>query len=388
MKKCLLTVFFLTYVVVVKAQDLDFNSQTPIYPNAATSHTYPSVGAPATSVAISTSGSNAEFSGTTQPRPRSNGLQSQVNFSNNSSCVTFTMTFNPGVTNLNFDIIEIDRGSSNGTTPETYNYIDKITLTGSIAGTSVTPTIGNDSQNGNVVSGNVITGSASTTGSSNAIVFPQVNVVNIEYCNGAGSQSNPTSQSVTIGDMSWDTPLPVNLTTFSSVQNLTGIELFWRTAEEVNNEYFEVQRSSDARSFESISRIDGEGTTAAGKEYNFIDEFPFDGVNYYRLMQHDLDGSIHFSKIIAQNFSAEKPIITLFPNPLPRNEPLQIRSRKADFSSIELYSSSGKLIPFNSRVAEEGLKEIEFGSTSSGEVLFLKFYNTEGQVIIKRILVE
>jgi hypothetical protein len=108
-----------------EAQDLDFNTTAPIYPDGGISHSYtPAIGNSPSVVSITASGSTNRFSGTTQPRRRSNGLQSQVNFETTAECITFTITFTPSVTGLQFYMYGVDRGTAQATMPVTYSFVD------------------------------------------------------------------------------------------------------------------------------------------------------------------------------------------------------------------------------------------------------------------------
>ena len=87
--------------------------------------------------------------------------------------------------------------------------------------------------------------------------------------------------------------------------------LRWQTANEVNNDRFEVERSTDASTWQRI------GTVAAAPSfvYRFVDETPLDAVTYYRLRQVDLDGTEHLSEtVVLRPNGAENPS-GIYPNP-------------------------------------------------------------------------
>ena len=93
------------------------------------------------------------------------------------------------------------------------------------------------------------------------------------------------------------TALPVTLASFNTKANGRMANLDWATASEANNAYFDVERSADARSFISLGRVAGRGTTAARQTYSFTDEAPANGANYYRLKQVDTDGTFSYSPV-------------------------------------------------------------------------------------------
>jgi hypothetical protein len=74
-------------------------------------------------------------------------------------------------------------------------------------------------------------------------------------------------------------PLPVVLTHFEGQSEKSGVNVFWKTSTEINNANFEVQKSRNARSFETIAKVNGNGNSQDISAYSFIDEKPFEGSN-------------------------------------------------------------------------------------------------------------
>jgi hypothetical protein len=108
------------------------------------------------------------------------------------------------------------------------------------------------------------------------------------------------------------TILPVTLISFSGKNDADENHLTWKTTSETNNSGFEIERSADAKSFERIGFVDGNGDSKVVKNYNFTDSNP-SSTTYYRLKQIDYDGQFEYSRIIAvkRNFSG----ISIYPNP-------------------------------------------------------------------------
>jgi hypothetical protein len=106
---------------------------------------------------------------------------------------------------------------------------------------------------------------------------------------------------------------PVTLIYFTGKAADQRNELGWATSEETNNDYFEVERSSNGVIFSMLERVSGAGNHAGTKTYSMVDEAPYPHT-YYRLKQVDYDGTTSYSSIIyvkqatAQRFS-------LYPNP-------------------------------------------------------------------------
>lgn len=119
---------------------------------------------------------------------------------------------------------------------------------------------------------------------------------------------------VDMGAFELQTVLPVELLSFSAKAAAENVLLNWTTASEKNNDYFEVERSVDGRSFDYLEKVKGAGTTTLARHYQTSDKNPINGINYYRLKQVDFDGTTTYSEIVSVEIKSEK--IELFPNPV------------------------------------------------------------------------
>ena len=113
--------------------------------------------------------------------------------------------------------------------------------------------------------------------------------------------------------------LPVQLMAFSATATPSrGVRLDWTTASEVNNDYFEVQRSPDGRSFEAAGRVRGNGSSLQAHAYSFVDAAPGAATtHYYRLRQVDHDGTSSFGpvQVVALGLGASALQLAAVPNP-------------------------------------------------------------------------
>ncbi|MFN7014751.1 MAG: T9SS type A sorting domain-containing protein, partial [Bacteroidia bacterium] len=138
-------------------------------------------------------------------------------------------------------------------------------------------------------------------------------------------------------------PLPIELLSFNTTQKEKTVELFWSTASEINNNYFEVEKSTDGINFYAIDKVQGAGNSNTILNYKSTDNNPFLGINYYRIKQVDFDGTFTFSNVIAHNFSSNEYKIVMYPN--PTKEILTISNLLENNNYIiQIYDISGKLV--------------------------------------------
>ncbi len=118
-----------------------------------------------------------------------------------------------------------------------------------------------------------------------------------------------------------NSPLPVELLTFTATAEGNAVALAWRTASEKNSARFEVERSADGREFAPIGSVAAQGSKASPTTYAYRDAKPTNAPThqstiYYRLRQVDTDGTFSYSPVRAvQLTSSPAHQLTAFPNP-------------------------------------------------------------------------
>jgi Secretion system C-terminal sorting domain len=121
-----------------------------------------------------------------------------------------------------------------------------------------------------------------------------------------------------------DGPLPISLRSFNGKALAGKNILTWRTASELNNSHFEIERAEEHNDlrFTKIGEVTGSGTKITDTDYTFADEKPHASKNYYRLKQVDFDGHFEYSSAILVEVSTTNSLANVYPN--PANETLVI----------------------------------------------------------------
>jgi hypothetical protein len=114
----------------------------------------------------------------------------------------------------------------------------------------------------------------------------------------AGSPSQKRLDNVTITT----TSLPVKLTKLEVTNDTKSAVLTFTTASERNNSHFEIERSADGQTFRNIGEVKGAGNSNEEQSYRFTDQYPVNGINYYRIKQVDFDGKFEYSKVVTVRF--------------------------------------------------------------------------------------
>ncbi len=130
------------------------------------------------------------------------------------------------------------------------------------------------------------------------------------------NQGGISKDTATITKLGPAGPLPVTLSYFKGKNNASKNNLSWATTDEVDNDRFEIQRSTDGTNFSTIGSVAGKGTNSGLTEYYFDDENPVKGVNYYRLRQVDINGKFTLSAVITVTISTKGFVLEHYPNPV------------------------------------------------------------------------
>lgn len=163
-----------------------------------------------------------------------------------------------------------------------------------------------------------------------------------------GNVNVSTGHNITIQNPSDPAPsvasstLPIQLTSFEAIRGQLDVQLNWMTSSEMNNDYFMIQRSTNAMEWNEIGMLRGKGTTIHKNSYEFVDDFPALGNNYYRLMQVDFDGKERFSNVVWIEFLEASNQLSIRISPNPASNIVTIRSVDIKKRNISLFDQMGK----------------------------------------------
>lgn len=189
--------------------------------------------------------------------------------------------------------------------------------------------------------------------------------------------------------------IPVELTSFTASLVENTISLNWRTASEINNLGFELQRKTDS-DWSTISFIKGKGTTTEITNYNYVDDFSdyfFTGIVYYRLKQIDFDGKFTYSDEIKLDVDLTAKDYVLHqnhPNPFNPTTVISFGIPKAGMVTLKIFDNLGREV--QTLVNEEkpaGTFRVEFdGSNLASGIYYYRlqsgsFISTKKFVLMK-----
>jgi hypothetical protein len=138
--------------------------------------------------------------------------------------------------------------------------------------------------------------------------------------------------------------LPIELLDFSAFADDNDVIIQWKTATELNNDYFTIERSNNGHEFSSIAEMEGSGTTKNPVTYEYVDENPLHGTSYYRLKQTDFDGASEtFKAVYVESTFRNDLKAMVYPNPFTGRE-IHLKMEESIKGTVEIKDQNGILI--------------------------------------------
>lgn len=182
-----------------------------------------------------------------------------------------------------------------------------------------------------------------------------------------GSAGNPsiTVTSVATQDVVLCSPplLPVEWLSFTGHETDGQVVLQWSTASETGDAQFTVERSSDGSLFEGITTIPGASSSVRREphDYDFTDDSPLFGINYYRLKVIETSGDYTYSSIARVNVT-QAVKLNITPNPF--SDELLIELPEGSQMLEVLTPSGAPICVYQLRPDDKGSAHVAINSTT------------------------
>jgi len=169
--------------------------------------------------------------------------------------------------------------------------------------------------------------------------------------------------------------LPVDFMSFTGRCNNNQVVLNWSTANEMNNNYFTIEKSMNEILWQPIGTVKSAGNSAIRQDYSFIPDENNEGISYFRIKQTDLDGKFKYSEVISVTSCGEsKKDIEIYPNPT-NGVTLsgKINSKMNQPWSIVIYDKLGNVIMRST--SGQAAFTLYFPHTLSPGIYYAGFYS-------------
>jgi hypothetical protein len=149
--------------------------------------------------------------------------------------------------------------------------------------------------------------------------------------------------------------LPVKFINFEASVNGSAVALSWVTSNEMNNDYFVIEKSADGVNFMKMEIMKGK-ITKTETTYFTEDKNPFPGINYYKIRQVDKNGEYIYSTVKSVDVKESVKFKLLTD---PEEKIITIVSQGIE-TDKELFL---KIIDLSGKVIQMQFKSIRGGST-------------------------
>jgi hypothetical protein len=191
----------------------------------------------------------------------------------------------------------------------------------------------------------------------------------------------------TLGSITTENPLPIELISFSATPSNDHVNLSWTTASEINNDYFTIESSNDAVNFKEVSRMSGAGNSNTNLTYSTVDTNPYSGVSYYRLKQVDYDGKFAYSNIEVVNLNSLSEMnMVVSPNPVIGLVDIRLDSDYFAHPTIEVRDVQGRILLVNNNLSVTKGKSVNVDLSELPQGLYFIQASENGKSISKRIV--
>lgn len=169
--------------------------------------------------------------------------------------------------------------------------------------------------------------------------------------------------------------LPIKLISFSSQLKNENAELKWSIAEAEEEAEYNLQRSTDGRSFYSINIQRGNMHSTS---FNYTDQSVKNGTTYYRLKMTDKEGKITYSNIALVKQGGKGVSVVVYPNPVQKAGSVQISTDNATLESWKLINAFGTTLVQKNNIRVNGSVTVQLPASLTPGVYYFQFITDKG----------
>lgn len=170
--------------------------------------------------------------------------------------------------------------------------------------------------------------------------------------------------------------LPVTFMSFTANRVTNGNLLTWNVSGESNVNRYEVERSSNGKSYNVIGRV----TATLSPTYTFTDGAPLTGANYYRIRSIDNDGKFKLSPVVQIRSSTKGSTTLLRAYPSPATTTLSVEHDSyVSGTGLQLIGIDGRVVNTIVPTKDAQRTQVNISNLRPG-MYFIQYENRMGEV--------
>jgi hypothetical protein len=175
-------------------------------------------------------------------------------------------------------------------------------------------------------------------------------------------------------------PLPLTFLSFTAQPQGNAVTLHWQTANAVNVDHFDIERSANAGVFTYLTSVAAENNNANTQDYQALDPSPVTGRNDYRLKEVDAGGLFQYSNIVSVTFNgpSSSAALSVYPNPATQTLTITVTLTSPLQGIILIYNAGGQPVAKQATALPQGTSSFlcAIGSLPAGEY-FIKIQGSD-----------
>jgi uncharacterized repeat protein (TIGR01451 family) len=187
-------------------------------------------------------------------------------------------------------------------------------------------------------------------------------------------------------------PLPVELLDFTATcLDDKSVQIDWSTASENNSSHFEVRKSLDGYTWNTIESVLAAGNSTELLEYSILDRSQTKGNTYYRLNQIDIDGKSELFDVVTSNCVENElnNALTTYPNPSSNEFFVEFNSEDIEGeATIEITDSRGVIVYTRKVQLEKGTNFFTIGDIKTQQGIYYLYFKSDGfkSNVVKQVI--
>ena len=180
--------------------------------------------------------------------------------------------------------------------------------------------------------------------------------------------------------------LPLNLISFEGKKVHESDILTWKTSNQFNFSYFEIEYANNTGIFNKISRVEAKQDLI--NNYSFESKNTTSGNHYYRLKMINKDKSFEYSKIISIVNLRNNTEAIVFPNPIKDVLNLYYESETNETLNIKIIDNQGRIVKSVEKMLEIGQNSIQISMQDLPKGIYMLSLKNENTAQNKKIILE
>lgn len=166
----------------------------------------------------------------------------------------------------------------------------------------------------------------------------------------------------------------------------SSILLEWATSQEIDNDYFFVEKSQNGFTYTVIGQVASKasgGNSSSDIHYQFTDLQPLTGNNYYRLRQVSKNNLINYSNTAIIPFVLSDWSLHAYPNPVRNIVNLKIYTSQKEQYVLRLVNMLGQTVLVQSITAEQGYNDFTINMSLLRKGMYVLLVHNQAIKLLK-----